>query len=408
LRALPLIVPRQTGKNKRDRSRDGCATSFLPVQTGRGTIRSLRSKRRMVEGARTATKFFQQKWSGGSDAPSTILRAEPVIGTRDFARSRWRYGWSPSPAIAGADKRDRSGDAFRARVLFDSTSRHQCPGFHFTQPGLQIKGSGTPAGAKVQTSAPYGRGSRETSRARLSAFHRGAPTSIERGGRKAHAMQTKAHDLHWRIDAQRRDRADRQILIERPWKHLDDLASGHIHQEQIGPVLHILEARIGRRQSHCVPVGVVISRTRPEQRWENRARDPQAISIALRIDPRARKTDRMPRIGTTAEKVRGANANWPDAPWNDWTMNDWTMNDWTMNDWTMNDRTMNDWTVDNRPTDNWSTDDWCNMWGRPSGGSPGRPVLVSLGHGQSRHGERKYRCCNRRKASHGVSSLECS
>ena len=36
------------------------------------------------------------------------------------------------------------------------------------------KGSGTPAGALVQTSAPYGRGSREASRARLSAFHHGA------------------------------------------------------------------------------------------------------------------------------------------------------------------------------------------------------------------------------------------
>jgi hypothetical protein len=35
------------------------------------------------------------------------------------------------------------------------------------------KGSGTPAGALVQTSAPYGRGSREASRARLSAFHHG-------------------------------------------------------------------------------------------------------------------------------------------------------------------------------------------------------------------------------------------
>src|SRR5208282_2109048 len=36
------------------------------------------------------------------------------------------------------------------------------------------KGSGTPAGALVQTSAPYGRGSREASRARLTAFHHGA------------------------------------------------------------------------------------------------------------------------------------------------------------------------------------------------------------------------------------------
>src|SRR5580704_3467676 len=35
------------------------------------------------------------------------------------------------------------------------------------------KGGGTPAGAVVQTSAPYGRGSREASRARLPAFHRG-------------------------------------------------------------------------------------------------------------------------------------------------------------------------------------------------------------------------------------------
>ncbi|MGA3308946.1 MAG: hypothetical protein ABSD08_10070, partial [Xanthobacteraceae bacterium] len=39
---------------------------------------------------------------------------------------------------------------------------------------IKQKGSGTPAGALVQTSAPYGRGSREASRARLSAFHRGA------------------------------------------------------------------------------------------------------------------------------------------------------------------------------------------------------------------------------------------
>src|SRR5208282_5915100 len=47
------------------------------------------------------------------------------------------------------------------------------PGFHFVQPGLRNKGSGTPAGALVQTSAPYGRGSREASRARLTAFHHG-------------------------------------------------------------------------------------------------------------------------------------------------------------------------------------------------------------------------------------------
>jgi hypothetical protein len=47
------------------------------------------------------------------------------------------------------------------------------PAFGSIMPNKQ-KGSGTPAGALVQTSAPYGRGSREASRARLTAFHHGA------------------------------------------------------------------------------------------------------------------------------------------------------------------------------------------------------------------------------------------
>ncbi len=46
------------------------------------------------------------------------------------------------------------------------------PAFGSIMPNKQ-KGSGTPAGALVQSSAPYGRGSREASRARLSAFHHG-------------------------------------------------------------------------------------------------------------------------------------------------------------------------------------------------------------------------------------------
>jgi hypothetical protein len=83
-------------------------------------------------------------------------------------------------------------------------------------------------------------------------------------------------------------------------------------------------------------------------------------------------------------------------------MNNWSRNGWPMNNRAMNNRAMNDW-----PTDNWSTDDRCGVWGRPSGGSSGWPVLVSLGHGQGRQRERKYRR-NRRKASHGVSFLECS
>jgi hypothetical protein len=178
-----------------------------------------------------------------------------------------------------------------------------------------------------------------------------------------------------------RDRADRQILIERPWKHLNDLPGGYIYQEQIRPVLHILEARIGRRQSHRVPVGIVISRTRPEQRRQNRAHDPQAITIALRIDPRVWKPDRMPRVGTAAEKVRGANASWPNTP----------RNNRSTNGWPTNNRAMNNRPMNNLPTDNWSTDDRCGVWGRPSGGPSGWPVLVSLGHGQGRQRERKYR-----------------
>jgi hypothetical protein len=55
--------------------------SFLlssPAKRGRGTIRSERSERRMVEGAQALTKLLRRKRSDESRAPSTILLRKMV------------------------------------------------------------------------------------------------------------------------------------------------------------------------------------------------------------------------------------------------------------------------------------------------------------------------------------------
>ncbi len=68
-----------------------------------------------------------------------------------------------------------------------------------------------------------------------------------------------------------------------------------------------------------------------------------------------------------------------------------------MNNWTVDDRAMSYWAMSNRTTNNRPADKWsmyncsADMWSRPSGGFPGRPVLVPRAQGQGRHGERKYR-----------------
>jgi hypothetical protein len=96
------------------------------------------------------------------------------------------------------------------------------------------KGSGTPAGASVQTSAPYGRGSREASRARLSASHHGAcgsePTPplssrtrfLGRGAKRALPVSTcptpatKSQTGHHAGRASSRSRPGAEVTSRRP------------------------------------------------------------------------------------------------------------------------------------------------------------------------------------------------
>jgi hypothetical protein len=80
-----------------------------PCKRGRGTIRSLRSKRRMVEGVRASTKLFRRKRCVESDAPSTILLRRMV------PRPRYRGG--------GKNTFSFSRRGFCARVLLHGKKR---------------------------------------------------------------------------------------------------------------------------------------------------------------------------------------------------------------------------------------------------------------------------------------------
>ena len=75
------------------RGNGGGAAPTGPARSGRPDDRL-----RAAVGASDSTILLRRKQSVELDAPSTILRAA-------------RYGWSPSPAIAGADKRSPSRDA---------------------------------------------------------------------------------------------------------------------------------------------------------------------------------------------------------------------------------------------------------------------------------------------------------
>jgi len=90
---MHLIPPHDSGEGDHPklakRAKDGGRGA------GRDVTHSLKGNHRT---SRCLILLHRQR-SFGSDTPSTILRAA-------------RYGWSPSPAIAGADKRQRSRDAF--------------------------------------------------------------------------------------------------------------------------------------------------------------------------------------------------------------------------------------------------------------------------------------------------------
>jgi hypothetical protein len=86
-------------------------------------------------------------------------------------------------------------------------------------------------------------------------------------------------------------RSIRATLVQ-PMRHLSiegvghdfcDLSSGHIDQEQIGPVANPLESRFRRRQSERGIVGIIIGR-REEERRQHRADGPAPVGPAVGID----------------------------------------------------------------------------------------------------------------------------
>src|ERR1700689_4514180 len=109
--------------------------------------------------------FLQRKRSSGSSAPSTTFR------------SLRELQWSPSPAIAGAERRSalatRSASEFypwRGAKPETCFAIHSPLAFFFPP---KRRGGRTPTDADP-TAAPIGRGARSAERARLSAFHRGS------------------------------------------------------------------------------------------------------------------------------------------------------------------------------------------------------------------------------------------
>jgi hypothetical protein len=108
---LNAQIPRTSAVIFRSRMSNSDAFASRPALAGRGDRALARWAGRLTQSfvvvaIRLPPHRFH-RWRVESRAPSTILRAP-------------RYGWSPSPAFAGADKQSRSRDAVSIRVMFAS------------------------------------------------------------------------------------------------------------------------------------------------------------------------------------------------------------------------------------------------------------------------------------------------
>jgi len=131
---------------------------------------------------RIAPEFCRWRMANGEWRIGT----DPPFAIRHFAIRNFRGADRVTPYAGGGTgfRLDRALQTCspdeRSEIRGRWSGSEAAPGFRYAQPGLLTTTNKNKREAErrqahfVQTSAPYGRGSRETSRARLTAFHHGA------------------------------------------------------------------------------------------------------------------------------------------------------------------------------------------------------------------------------------------